>query len=236
MLEIKNLNTNRGSFNLAVTGMRIKPNSVNLILGPNGGGKTTLLRSIAGLVEHKGEVILDGVMVNGLNFKDRAKMFGYLSQGIYLSNTSVRDFLILGRFPYTSLISRYSRSDWDKVHKAAEVFDIEDYLYRDITTLSQGELQRVLLAKVFIQEPKVLLLDEPTTALDMGFKELVKRQIYKYLEFKPGSSVLISTHEPNIFIDRTDDILMLKGGKVFDIGHSSKIYNDGNIKKLFGLS
>ena len=126
--------------------------------------------------------------------------------------------------------------DWDKVHKAAEVFDIESYLYRDITTLSQGELQRVLLAKVFIQEPKILLLDEPTTALDIGFKELVKEQIYKYLEFKPGSSVLISTHEPNIFIDRTEDIIMLKGGRVFDIGHLSKIYNDGNIKKLFGLS
>jgi iron complex transport system ATP-binding protein len=227
MLEINNLRATRGDFDLNIENLRIRPNSVNLVLGPNGGGKTTLLRSIAGLIDHRGDVILGGVTVSGLSFKERAKVFGYLSQGIYLSEITVRDFLILGRFPYTSLISRYSRSDWEKVNSAAEMFNLEDYIYRDITTLSQGELQRVLLAKVFIQEPKVLLLD---------FKQLVKEQIYKYLEFKPGAAILISTHEPNIFIDRTDNVIMLKGGKVFDAGHSSKIYNDGNIKKLFGLS
>ncbi|MCX6112200.1 MAG: ABC transporter ATP-binding protein [Proteobacteria bacterium] len=236
MLEVKNLKVKRGNFNLNIDKFYLKPGSINLVLGPNGGGKTTLLKSLAGLIDYRGEISLEGKKLDDINFKDRAKIFGYLSQGIYLSELFVRDFLILGRFPYTSLMSRYTKSDWDKVYKASEIFDLGEYLYRDVTTLSQGELQRVMLAKVFVQEPDILLLDEPTTALDIGFKELVKKQIYKYLELRPESIVVISTHEPSVFMDKTDMVLMLKHGKVFGFGEKNKVYNEANIKKLFNLS
>jgi len=235
MLEVKGLSAKRGNFNLNIDKFYLKPGTINLVLGPNGGGKTTLLKSLAGLIDYKGEITLEGKRLDNIDFKERAKIFGYLSQGIYLSELFVRDFLILGRFPYTSLISRYTKSDWDKVYKASEIFDLGEYLYRDITTLSQGELQRVMLAKVFVQEPDILLLDEPTTALDIGFKELVKKQIFKYLEHRPESIIIISTHEPSVFIGKAHSVLMLKHGEVFGFGEKDKVYNEPNIKKLFNL-
>ncbi|MEI6079088.1 MAG: ABC transporter ATP-binding protein [bacterium] len=236
MLEVRGLKARRGHFNLTLDKLHLKANSINLVLGPNGGGKTTLLRSLAGLIPHSGEIILDGKTVQRVSFKEHAKIFGYLSQGVLLSELIVKDFLILGRFPYTGMISKYSITDWDKVYDTAMIFGLEEYLCRDISTLSQGEFQRVLLAKVFIQQPRILLLDEPTTALDIGFKDLVKKQIYKYLEIKPEATVLISTHEPDVFINQVDQVLMLKHGEVFNSGQKSEVYNTDNIKRLFNLS
>lgn len=236
MLEINKLKAKKGEFNLSVDNLSLRSNTINLILGPNGGGKTTLLKTLAGLVSCKGQIMVDDYPSENMPFKERAKMFGYLPQNIYLPELFVRDFLILGRFPYTGFISRYSQNDWEKVYTASTLLNIEAYLDREMTTLSQGELQRVMLAKVFVQEPKILLLDEPTTALDLGFKELVKDQIIKYLEMRPKTIIIISTHEPEVFIDRTEQVVMLDSGNVFMSGLKSKVYNQENIKKLFNLS
>lgn len=236
MLNINKLKVKKGNFNLSVNSLGLRSNTINLVLGPNGGGKTTLLKTLAGLIPYKGEIIVNKALSEKMTFKERAKMFGYLPQNIYLPELFVRDFLILGRFSYTGLISRYSQKDWEKVYTASSVLNIETYLDREMTTLSQGELQRVMLAKVFIQEPKILLLDEPTTALDIGFKELVKNQIIKYLEMRPETIIIISTHEPDVFMDRTDQVLMLDSGNVFKSGTKNDVYNPDNIKKLFNLS
>ncbi|MEI6093736.1 MAG: ABC transporter ATP-binding protein [bacterium] len=236
MLEIKKLKAKKGSFNLNIEGLSLKADTINLVLGPNGGGKTTLLKTLAGLIPYTGQVSVNQKATDKIAFKERAKLFGYLPQNIYLPELFVRDFLILGRFPYTSLISRYSQKDWEKVYTISSLLNINEYLDREMTTLSQGELQRVILAKVFIQEPKILLLDEPTTALDIGFKELVKNQIVKYLDMKPETIIIISTHEPDVFIERTEQIIMLNNGSVFESGPKDSVYNSGNIKKLFNFS
>ncbi|MFH1223136.1 MAG: ABC transporter ATP-binding protein [Pseudomonadota bacterium] len=158
--------------------------------------------------------------------KERAKLFGYLPQSINLSPAYVKDFLMMGRFPYTSIFSGYGSFDREVVKNVAEEFGLTPYMTRDITTLSQGELQRVILAKVFIQQPKVLLLDEPTTALDMGFKEHIKHAIYKYLELNKDCIAVISTHDPDIFAERANKTVMLKDGNIFN----------GDIRTLFGLT
>jgi iron complex transport system ATP-binding protein len=202
MLNIEKLKAKRGTFELSVESLNISDTNFGLIIGPNGGGKTTFLKSLAGLLSYSGNIKLNGTDVSSLDFKSRAKMFAYLPQNISIPEFSIKDFLITGRLPYTNLLSYYSREDWDKVHDVAERVDVVRYMNRDLLSLSQGELQRVMLAKVFIQSPKVLLLDEPTNALDIGFKELIKEQIYGYLDSNPDSMVLVSTHEPEFLDDK----------------------------------
>lgn len=222
-------------FELSIESLNVRDTNLCLIIGPNGGGKTTFLKSLAGLLRYSGNIELDGVDVSSLDFKSRAKMFAYLPQNISIPEFSVKDFLITGRLPYTNLLSYYTREDWDRVNDVAECVDVIKYMDRDLLSLSQGELQRVMLAKVFIQSPKVLLLDEPTSALDIGFKELIKDQIYNYLNSNPAAMVLISTHEPGFFNDRQSKTLMIKDGGVFKFGDSKLVYSDEHKRELFNL-
>lgn len=236
MLKVSGLKVSRGRFDLDLNELEFKPGSLNMIIGPNGGGKTTFLKSMAGLLDYKGSISVNGTTVEGSSFKERSKIFGYVPQGLNLSEVYVKDFLILGRFPHTGIFSRYNKYDREKVNKVAEDLNLKDYLLRDITTLSQGELQRVLLAKVFVQEPKILLLDEPTASLDLGFKEIIKSHVYKYLEINKDCLAILSTHEPDIFAERTDKVFMLKNGKLFASGKYGEIYDKEHIKTLFDLA
>ena len=235
MLNIEKLKAKRGMFELSIESLNVRDTNLCLIIGPNGGGKTTFLKSLAGLLSYNGNIELNGTNVNSLDFKSRAKMFAYLPQNISIPEFSIKDFLITGRLPYTNLLSYYSREDWDKVEDVAKRVDVIKYMNRDLLSLSQGELQRVMLAKVFIQSPKVLLLDEPTSALDIGFKELIKEQIYGYLKTDPDSMIFISTHEPEFFNDRPNKTLMIKDGGVFKFGDFKSVYNEQNKKELFNL-
>jgi len=235
MLNVANLRVKRGEFELFIESLKIDETNLCLIVGPNGGGKTTFLKSLAGLLNYKGKVSLSDYDVSCLSFKSRAKIFAYLPQNISVPEFSVKDFLITGRLPYTGLLSYYAKEDWDKVIKIAERVDVIRYMGRDMSSLSQGELQRVLLAKVFIQAPKILLLDEPTSSLDIGFKELIKEQIYDHINSNPDSMVFISTHEPEFFNDRKSSALMIKNGGVFKFGEFSLVYNENNKRELFNL-
>jgi len=234
-LNIKKLTVKRRAFDFFIDDLKIDNCNLCLIIGPNGGGKTTLLKSLAGLLNYDGNILFNDSDVCTLDFKSRARLFAYLPQNISVPEFRVKDFLITGRLPYTGALSYYSREDWDKVATISERVDVIKYMDRDLLSLSQGELQRVMLAKVFIQNPKVLLLDEPTNALDIGFKELIKEQIYTYINANPEAMVLISTHEPEFFKDRLNKTILLKEGKVFKFGELNDVYDEQSKKELFNL-
>jgi len=234
-LNIKKLGIKRREFDLFIEDLTIASCNLCLIIGPNGCGKTTLLKSLAGLLNYDGNILLNTTDINTLDFKARARLFAYLPQNISVPEFRVRDFLITGRLPYTGILSYYSKEDWDNVSRAAESVDVVKYMDRDLLSLSQGELQRVMLAKVFIQKPQVLLLDEPTNALDIGFKELIREQIYNYMDANPEAMVIVSTHEPEFFKDRPNKTLLLKDGKVFKFGDLHSVYDEQSKKELFNL-
>ncbi len=236
MLELKSINARRGEFTLELDSIKFSKGSINLLLGPNGSGKTTLFRSLLGVIDSRIDVNIDGYQFKPRDFKSMARLIAYLPQSIHPGEFLVKDLLIQGRFPYTGFFSQYTVSDWDRVYLIAKHFGLSDHLKRDVSTLSQGEFQRVMLAKVFVQDARILLLDEPTTSLDIGFKHLIKRYIVTYMELKPESIVVISSHEPEVFIDNVSDVLMLKKGRVFANGEAKTTYSEQNIKRLFDLS
>lgn len=236
MLELKSINAKRGAFTLELDSIKFRRGTINLLLGPNGSGKTTLFRSLLGVINSRIEVNIDGSEFKPRDFKSMARLIAYLPQSIYPGEFLVKDLLIQGRFPYTGFLSQYTVSDWDRVYLIAKHFDLSAHLTRDVSTLSQGEFQRVMLAKVFVQEARILLLDEPTTSLDIGFKHLIKKYIVSYMEINPESVVIISTHEPEVFIDNVSNILMLKNGRVFANGEAKTTYSEKNIRELFDLS
>jgi iron complex transport system ATP-binding protein len=234
-INIKNLGVKRRDFDLFIDDLKIDNCNLCLIIGPNGGGKTTLLKSLAGLLNYDGNILFNSGDVSALDFKSRARLFAYLPQNVSVPEFRVKDFLITGRLPYTGALSYYSKEDWEKVTVVSERVDVIKYMDRDLLSLSQGELQRVMLAKVFIQNPKVLLLDEPTNALDIGFKELIREQIYNYIDANPDAMVFVSTHEPEFFKDRLNKTLLLKEGKVFKFGDLNSVYDEQSKKELFNL-
>lgn len=234
MLKICNVKLKQGSFNLDVPNILVNEGKLILLIGPNGSGKTTLLKTLAGLIDHTGDVLVNETRSDVLGYKERAKLFGYLPQRVTLSEMLVKDFVLMGRFPYTRILSGYSKNDIDVVNKVSDDFGVSEYLDRDISGLSQGEFQRVLLAKVFAQSPKVLLLDEPTTSLDIGHKHSVRDQIMDYKRTNTNSIIIISTHEPELFENMSDGFIMLKNGRVFKQG-DKKLYNRDDFKELFDL-
>ena len=234
MLKISELKTKFGNFELSLEELKIKKGSLILLMGPNGSGKSTMLKSLAGLISYSGKVLVDDKKVESLSYKDRAKTFAYLPQRVSVSEMLVRDFVLTGRFPYTRILSGYSEKDVQMVQEVSLIFGIQDYLDRDISALSQGEFQRVLLAKVFVQNPNILLLDEPTTSLDMGYKHSVKEQILNYKQSNKDAVIIISTHEPELFKDLANGFIMLKKGRVFKKAEAGT-YDDNDLKGLFDL-
>ena len=236
MLELKYINAKRGAFSLELDSVKFNKGTINLLLGPNGSGKTTLFKSLLGVIDSKINVSIDGSEFKPRDFKSMARLIGYLPQTVHSGEFLVKDLLIQGRFPYTGFFSQYSINDWERVYLIAQHFGLSSYLDRDLSTLSQGEFQRVMLAKVFVQEARILLLDEPTTSLDIGFKHLVNEYIVSYMKLKPESIILISSHEPEVFLDYVKDVLMLKQGRVFVKGDVKSAYTDKNLEELFNMS
>ncbi len=234
MLRVSDLKISRAKFNLELNDLSFKPGDVILVIGPNGSGKTTFLRSLAGLLNYDGKISFNDKVSEKLGFKERAKFFGYLPQRVNLSEMLVKDFILMGRFAHTSIFSGYSKEDLEVVEQVASDFGVNEYLDRDISDLSQGEFQRVLLAKVFAQMPKVLLLDEPTTALDIGHKRSVREQVLNYKKANNDSIVIVSTHEPELFEGFSSGFIMLKNGKVFKKGTMDS-YNKDDVLALFDI-
>jgi len=146
------------------------------LLGPNGSGKTTMLRAIAGLIPYRGTVTLDGLAAEAgsLRPRERARLIAYLPQTPTLPpDMKVTDYVLLGRTPHLSYLAGPGRADRDAAARAARLLDVTRFSQRRLVTLSGGERQRVVLARALAQEPRILLLDEPTSALDIGHQQSV---------------------------------------------------------------
>ncbi|MBE6518676.1 MAG: ABC transporter ATP-binding protein [Thermoplasmata archaeon] len=204
------------------------------IIGPNGVGKSTLIHCINRILSpNKGTVMIDGDLVNDISLKDLAKKVGYVP---YSANDtfplSVVDTVLMGRHPHATYKSM--DKDLDIVYETLKLLDIEDLAMRNFDELSAGQHQKVMLARGLVQEPEILLLDEPTSNLDIKHQMEVTR-ILRDLSQKKGILVIMISHDLNIAAKYSDTMIMLYGGSIYAIGTPSEVITKENIKAVYDV-
>lgn len=204
------------------------------LLGPNGGGKTTLLKTLLGLLPPQGgEVALDGKPLAALSVRTRARMIGYVPQ-VHTGTFAfpVETVVLMGRTAHGSLFSRPSATDIAVAHEMLERLGIAHLAQRPYTEISGGERQLVLLARALAQEPRFVVLDEPTAALDFGNQGKVMNEIERLA--RAGLGVLFTTHDPNHALRAADRACLMRAGEIVAEGETKAVLTQTNLETLYG--
>lgn len=211
----------------------VKRNSFVGILGPNGSGKSTLLKSIYGVNKlSKGSIFIEGKCLTTISRKERAKKIAVLAQetnGHF--DFSVRQIVEMGRYPHKKTLENYSKEDAEIVDKVLEKMNLENFRERSFSTLSGGEKQRVLIARVLAQESDFIILDEPTNHLDIGH-QLEIMNIIKNLNI----TVLSAIHDMNIASLYCDNLIVMKAGTVVSKGTVDEIMTKETLASTFNVN
>lgn len=212
----------------------VRPGEVVALLGPNGGGKTTLLKTMIGLIPARsGMVLFDGQPIATLPVTARARLVGYVPQahGGTFAFTS-RQVVMMGRSAHTGLFARPSARDRAVVNEMLERMGIAHLAERPTTQISGGERQLVLIARALAQEPSYVVLDEPTASLDFGNQGKVMRQIRRLAG--DGLGVLFTTHDPNQALGHADRVALLRDGGIMAEGPAAAVLARDNLERLYG--
>lgn len=207
------------------------------ILGENGCGKTTLLKSIGGIIPSKGTIHIDNQNITKMKRKDIAKKMAVMSQisNIYFSYT-IFETVILGRYIHqgSNSIKGVSKKDKEYALDCIRAVGLEELKDKQINTLSGGQLQRVYLARTLAQEPEIILLDEPTNHLDLkhqaGLIDFLKRW-----SIENKRSVIGVLHDINLAIRLADNILLLKEGQMIAYGKTKEVLTKDRMNKVYDM-
>ena len=203
------------------------------LIGPNGAGKTTLLRAVAGLLPHRGEVLLDGAGTRSLRGRDRARLIAYVPQEPVLPpDMTVAEYVLLGRTPYHRYLGGPGRSDREAATRAAERLAVSPFADRRLASLSGGERKRVVLARALAQDPKVLLLDEPTSSLDIGHQQQVL-DLVDELRATAGLTVLATLHDLTTAGQYADQLVLLHEGRIEAAGSPASVLTQERIARVY---
>ena len=237
MLEVKKLNfvikekpiLNQVSF-------KLEKGKFYALLGPNGSGKSTLLKSLAGIFSKpEGEIFLDGKSLSDFSQKEVAQKLAFVPQeNFFPFSFTVLEVVLMGRFAHQKALAFDSAEDVRLAKLALREVHATHLETRMIDTLSGGEKQRVILARALAQNPEVLILDEPTTHLDVKFQKETYVLLKKLVEEKK-ITVLCVMHDPNWASLFCDEVLFLKEGRLVFTGNPSEILDSKVIESIFGV-
>ncbi len=211
----------------------IENSEILSLVGPNGSGKTTLIKCIDRILKPKGSILLDGQEIERMSRQDVARKIGYVPQSSSsLLATTVFDTVLMGRRPHIGW--RVGDEDLEKVAEVLEKLKLDDLAMRDFSQLSGGQKQKVLIARALAQEPAVLLLDEPTSNLDMLHQLEVMETVSTLVKEKKISAVM-AIHDLNLASRFSDKLVMLKNGKIYAAGGPKALLNEYNIGNVYGI-
>lgn len=216
--------------------LNIEPGRWTAVIGPNGAGKSSLLKAMAGVLKHDGYVLLDGGDVNGLSTKERARLIGYAPQVPTLpEGMRVREYVLLGRTPHHSLLSGPRQADRAIVDRTLRRLDLVDVHDRPLKSLSGGERQRVVLARAIAQQPRLLLLDEPTAALDLGHAQQVL-ELVDELRNEDGLTVISTLHDLSLAGQYAEELVLLGAGSVAAKGRPEQVLTPFVLAEHYGAN
>ena len=234
-LKIKNVAFNYGSVHvLRNICIELAESEMLGVVGPNGSGKSTLIRCIDRILKPQhGTILLDGQNINDMHQMELARKIGYIPQTTaQVFPATVFDTVLMGRRPHLGW--RSSEKDTEKVLEMLQRLDIEEFAMRDINELSGGQQQKVFIARALTQEPDVLLLDEPTSNLDIRHQLEVMDIIMNIVRDK-GISAITAIHDLNLASRYANRMVMLSNGEIFSAGDPTSTLTAENIEHVYGV-
>lgn len=215
----------------------VSKGEIMTLVGPNGAGKSTLLKSIARQLKLLGgTVCLDGKDTGGMSGRELSqKMAVVFTEKMQTELMTCEDVAAAGRYPYTGYFGILSEKDIAAVREAMELVRVSGIRHQDFTKVSDGQRQRVMLARAICQEPEIIVMDEPVSFLDIRHKLEFLSALLELRE-KKGLTVIMSLHELELAKIVSDKILCIKGGYVEKYGTPDEVFRQDFIEKLFDLS
>lgn len=234
MIGIENLSCGYPGFTLRIPDLNIPSGKISCVIGPNGSGKSTLIKAINGFMSlQSGSIRLDENPLASIGLKERARIMATVSQHNEFPDLSVREFLLLGRIPHQRTFQFHpSRNDLMALENAISSTGIEFLLERRLLELSGGERQLCQITRALVQEPSILLLDEPSNFLDIGHQvralDLVRKlTATRYL------TVIMVLHDLNLAGEYSDRLLLMDKGAPFRWGTAEEVLNFENIEAVY---
>ena len=214
----------------------IEKGEIVALIGPNGAGKSTILKSITRQLKIiSGNVSIAEQNLTKLSFRDLStKMAVVLTERMKPELMTCHDIVATGRYPYTGKLGILSREDEQKVDEAMEAVHAQELGDRDFNAISDGQRQRVLLARAICQEPEIIVLDEPTSFLDVRYK-LELLSILRDMAKKKKITVIMSLHEIDLAEKIADKIICVKGDHIAHYGKPETIFKEDTIRELYGI-
>lgn len=216
--------------------LSIPKNKITTIIGPNGCGKSTLLKAIARILKMKsGAVYLDGNAIHRLDTKEVAKKMAILPQTANApGGLKVYELVSYGRFPHQKRLGALKKEDYAAIDRAIEVTGLNEFKNRPIEALSGGQRQRVWIAMALAQETEILVLDEPTTYLDMAH-QLDILLLLKRLNEEEGRTIIMVLHDLNHASRFSDYMIAMKGGELITEGSPAEVMTCLNLQQVFNI-
>lgn len=213
--------------------IEIKEGELVAVIGVNGAGKSTLLRTLSGIQQIiEGEVFISGKRLSKTDASELSKNISLvLTEQLISKNLSVLELVALGRQPYTNWIGRLTKNDLKKVMNAIKLVDIEEIKNKKCHELSDGQFQKVLIARALAQDTSLIILDEPTTHLDLYHKAYVLK-LLQQLSRETNKAILFASHEINLALQLCDKLLILKDKKAL-FGKPLELINSEAFNDLF---
>lgn len=236
MIQLKNLRAGYPDHPvLEDVSLDFRPGEVLAVLGPNGCGKSTLLRASNGLLPRSGgEVLVDGVPLERLSAKEIAKKIAYLPQSRTTPNITAGRMVLHGRFPYLSYPRRYSREDHEMVKEALNWVGAGELAPRMLPELSGGQRQKVYLALALAQDTETVLMDEPTTYLDVGCQLEVMALARRLAE--EGRAVVMVLHDLTLALRCAHRAALLWDGRICQLGTPEELFEERALERVMGVT
>jgi iron complex transport system ATP-binding protein len=236
VLEAKEICVKRGGRTiLGPSSIAIKSGEFVVLLGPNGSGKSTLLRVLAGLwTPESGSVSLDGERLDKKSRNEVARRIAFVPQDTHIDfDFTVAETLAMGRYPHRGRFSPETSADREAIRSAAAQCDVAELLDRSIATLSGGERQRALIARSLAVQPQFILLDEPTSNLDIEHSLEVLELSHSLAD--QGHAVILASHDLNLWFEDATRVALLRSGRIVEVGSPDNVLVPRTLEEVFNV-